>query len=135
MLNFFVNLKFAVGNMKPLFVLEEENVMKKFLPLVGVCFVLVAVPLTLMAIDSAPASDTKEMAAEPVDMEAAKITFETTCSKCHSTSRPLGKKKDQAGWESTVERMSSYHKRQKGKEIPEEDRKAIVQYLLSVAGK
>jgi hypothetical protein len=31
--------------------------------------------------------------------------------------------------------MSSYHKRQKGKAISEEDQKAIVQYLLSVAGK
>jgi cytochrome c5 len=114
---------------------EEENVMNKFLPLLVICFVLVAVPLTLVAMNSASASDTEEMAAEPVDMEAAKVTFEATCSKCHATSRPLGKKKDQAGWESTVERMSSYHKRQKGEEIPEEDRKAIVQYLLSVAGK
>jgi cytochrome c5 len=109
--------------------------MNRFLPLVVVFFVFIAVPVTLMATGSGSATETQEMAAEPVDMEAAKATFEATCSKCHSTSRPLGKKKDQAGWDKTVTRMSSYHKRQKGKAISEEDQKAIVQYLLSVAGK
>jgi len=109
--------------------------MKKYFPLAVVILVLVAVPLTLMASGTAPATDAKEMVAEPVDMEAAKVTFEATCSKCHATSRPLGKKKDQAGWENTVTRMSSYHERQMGKAIGEEDQKAIIQYLLSVAGK
>jgi cytochrome c5 len=109
--------------------------MKRYLPVAFVFLVLVAIPLTLMAAGSTPAPDTKEMAAEPIDMEAAKVTFEASCSKCHATSRPLGKKKDQAGWENTVSRMSSYHKRQKGKAIGEEDQKTIVQYLLSVAGK
>jgi len=69
-----------------------------------------------------------------VDMEAAKATFEETCSKCHALSRPLGKKKDQAGWEKTVSRMSGYHKKF-GAEIPEEDRNTIIQYLVKVAGK
>jgi cytochrome c5 len=109
--------------------------MKHIAHVIAVLFVLIAVPFTLMGIDSAHASGTEKMAEVPVDMEAAKATFENTCSICHSTNRPLGKKKDQKGWESTVERMSSYHKRQKGTVIPEEDVKAIVQYLLSVAGK
>jgi cytochrome c5 len=114
---------------------EEEIIMKKFFPFAIVLIVLVAVPMTLMATGTSSGTEVQEMAAEPVDMEAAKVTFEATCSKCHALKRPLGKKKDQAGWESTVERMSSYHKRQKGKAISEEDQKAIIQYLLSVAGK
>ena len=106
--------------------------MKKYFPSAFVILVLVAVPMTLMAMSHG--SGEKEMAAEQVDMEAAKTTFETTCSKCHNLKRPLGKKKDQAGWEKTVARMSSYHERQMGKAIPEEDQHAIVHYLLSVAG-
>ncbi len=109
--------------------------MKKFFPFAIVLIVLVAVPMTLMATGTSSGTEAQEMAVEPVDMEAAKVTFEATCSKCHTLKRPLGKKKDQAGWESTVERMSSYHKRQKGKAISEADQKAIIQYLLSVAGK
>ena len=73
--------------------------------------------------------------AEKVDLKAAKTTFEKTCSQCHALSRPLGKKKDQAQWESTVSRMSSYHERRLGGAIPEKDQKAIIQYLLSAAGK
>jgi len=114
---------------------EEESDMKKLFPVGLAILVLMAVSLTFVAVDSSTAGETKEMAAEAVDLEAAKVTFEATCAKCHALNRPLGKKKDQAGWESTVERMSSYHKRQKGKAIPEEDQTAIVQYLLSVAGK
>ena len=109
--------------------------MKKFMPLTILIIVLVAVPLTLMAMDSAPKVEAKEMAAQEVDLEAAKVTFEDVCSRCHATSRPLGKKKDQAGWERTVTRMSSYHKNKKGGPISEEDQNAIVQYLVSVAGK
>jgi hypothetical protein len=69
-----------------------------------------------------------------MDMEAAKTTFESYCSKCHATSRPLGKMKDRAGWESTVNRMSGYHKKF-GAVIPEEDRNTIIDYLVNVAGK
>ena len=109
--------------------------MKRLFPLGLAILVLFAVAITFVTMDTVRASDAKEMAVEPVDLEAAKVTFEATCAKCHATSRPLGKKKDQAGWESTVERMSSYHKRQKGGPISDENQKAIVQYLLSVAGK
>lgn len=114
---------------------EEEIIMKKFLPLAVILFVLIAVPMTLMATETAPAAETDTMAAQPVDMEVAKATFEAICAKCHSLKRPLGKKKDQAGWEKTVTRMSSYHNSRKWGAIPEDDQKAIVQYLLSVAGK
>ena len=114
---------------------EEEIIMKKFFPFAIALLVLVAVPMTLMATGTSSGTEAQEMSTEPVDMDAAKVTFEATCSKCHALKKPLGKKKDQAGWESTVERMSSYHKRQKGKAISEEDQKSIVQYLLSVAGK
>jgi len=115
--------------------IEEESVMKRMFPLVIVLFVLAAVSITFITVDLVRASEMKVEAVELVDMEAAKVTFEATCSKCHTLKRPLGKKKDLAGWESTVERMSSYQKRQKGKAISEEDQKAIIQYLLSVAGK
>jgi cytochrome c5 len=114
---------------------EEESDMKKFLPLAIILIVLVAVPMTLMATGTSSGIESQEVAAEPIDMEAAQVTFEATCAKCHSLKRPLGKKKDQAGWEKTITRMSSYHKRQKGRAISEEDQKAVVQYLLSVAGK
>jgi mono/diheme cytochrome c family protein len=120
---------------KPGFMIEEESDMKRLFPIGLAILVLMAVSLTFIAVDSSTAGEAKEMAADTVDMEAAKVTFEETCAKCHALSRPLGKKKDQAGWENTVERMSSYHKRQKGKAISEEDQMAIVQYLLSVAGK
>lgn len=109
--------------------------MKTMFPLAIAVVILFAVSMTLVAVDTSVAGETKEMAAQTVDMEAAKATFETTCSKCHALSRPLGKMKDQAGWESTVGRMSSYHKNRLGQEISEEDQRAIVQYLLSVAGK
>ncbi|MCJ7501065.1 hypothetical protein MUP29_12520 [bacterium] len=109
--------------------------MKRLFPLGLAILVLFAVAITFVTMDIVRASDAKEMAAEPVDLEAAKVTFEDVCSKCHATSRPLGKKKDQAGWESTVLRMSSYHERQMGGPVSDDDQKAIVQYLLSVAGK
>ena len=71
---------------------------------------------------------------EPVKVEADKKTFEIYCSMCHASSRHLGIKKDQAGWESTVSRMSGYHKKF-GAVIPEEDRNTIINYLVKVAGK
>jgi len=109
--------------------------MKRVLPIGLAIFALFALSLAVVGMDAAKASDTGKMAATEVDLEAAKVTFEETCSKCHATSRPLGKKKDQAGWETTVTRMSSYHERRMGSPISDEDQKAIVQYLLSVAGK
>ena len=108
--------------------------MKRVFPIALSIFILFAVSMAFVAVDSSTAGEAKEMAAE-VDMDAAKVIFEETCSKCHATSRPLGKKKDQDGWEKTVTRMSSYHERQKGGPISDEDQNAIVQYLVSVAGK
>lgn len=70
-----------------------------------------------------------------VDMEAAKATFENTCSKCHALSRAMAKKKDLAGWQATVKRMSTNHRIRFGEEISQEDQEAIVQYLLENAGK
>ncbi len=101
--------------------------MKKMIPVLLVLAVFAIVPLAVTADETAPAG-------EQIDMEAAKVTFETTCSKCHALQRPLGKSKDQAGWERTVSRMSGYHKRFGGP-IPEGDQNAIVQYLLENAGK
>ena len=109
--------------------------MRTIFPFAVVLFVLIAVPMTLMATGTSSGIESQEVAGEPIDMEAAQVTFEATCAKCHSLKRPLGKKKDQAGWEKTITRMSSHHKKQKGRAISEEDQKAIVQYLLSVAGK
>jgi hypothetical protein len=101
--------------------------MNKMIPVLVALLVLIAVPLGVTADEAAPA-------VEQVDMEAAKVTFEETCSKCHDLKRPLGKSKDQRGWERTVSRMSGYHKRFGGP-IPPEDQDAIIQYLLVNAGK
>jgi len=109
--------------------------MKRLLPLTAVFFILAAAVLITAPALKVWAADSKEMAKSAVDMETAKAVFEETCSQCHALSRPLGTKKDQAGWESNVGRMSSYHERKFGKAIPQEDQAAIVQYLLSVAGK
>jgi len=95
--------------------------MHKMIPILLAFAVLIVAPLT-------------GVAEEMVDMEAAKVTFEETCSKCHDLKRPLGKSKDQPGWERTVSRMSGYHKRFGGP-IPPEDQEAIIQYLLANAGK
>ena len=109
--------------------------MKRAFPIALSIMILFAVSMTFVAVDSSTAGEAKKMAAEEVDLEAAKVTFEETCSKCHATSRALNKKKDQAGWEKTVGRMSSYHKNKKGGPISEEDQNAIVQYLVENAGK
>jgi mono/diheme cytochrome c family protein len=37
---------------------------------------------------------------------AAKSTFDTKCSACHGTDRPLGKTKSAADWLATVQRMA-----------------------------
>jgi cytochrome c5 len=100
----------------------------RVLPILVSIFILFAVSMTFVVVDSSTA-------AEKVDLEAAKGTFEETCSKCHATSRALGKKKDQAGWVQTVSRMAAYHERQKGAPVSEEDQNAIVHYLVEMAGK
>jgi cytochrome c553 len=101
--------------------------MKKMIPVLLVLLVFAIVPFVVTADETAPAG-------EQVDMEAAKVTFETTCSKCHELQRPLAARKGQESWEKTVNRMSGYHKRFGGP-IPDEDQKAIVQYLLENAGR
>ena len=101
--------------------------MKKMIPVLLALLVFAVVPFVVTADETAPA-------VEMVDMEATKVTVETTCSKCHDPSRALGKTKNQAGWERTVSRMSGYHKRFGGP-IPDADQVAIVQYLLVNAGK
>ncbi|MDF1537062.1 MAG: hypothetical protein P1S46_11305 [bacterium] len=95
--------------------------MKNSIPVLIALLALALVPLTVMA-------------EEMVDMEAARVAFETTCSKCHDLQRSLARSKDLETWEKTVGRMSEYHKRF-GAPIPEEDQKAIVQYLVENAGK
>jgi cytochrome c5 len=100
---------------------HKETIMNKMIPVLLALAVLTIAPLT-------------GVAEEMVDMEAAKATFETTCSKCHDLQRPLGALKGKESWEKTVSRMSGYHKRFGGP-IPDEDQKAIVEYLLVNAGK
>lgn len=109
--------------------------MKRVFPIALSIFILFAVSMAFVVVETSNAGETKEMATEEVDLEAAKVTFEETCAKCHATSRALKTKKDMAGWEKTVGRMASYHKRQKGGPISDEDQNSIVQYLVSVAGK
>ena len=92
---------------------------------------IIPVLLALAVLTLAPLAGVAE---EMVDMEAAKVTYETTCSKCHDLGRALGKTKDQPGWERTVSRMSGYHKRFGGP-MPPGDQEAIIQYLLVNAGK
>lgn len=56
--------------------------------------------------------------------------FESKCSVCHPTSRPLGKNKDRAGWEATVKRMQ-------GKQpalISDAEVGIIVDYLTTTRG-
>ena len=109
--------------------------MKRAIPILMSIFLLFAVSMMFAVADSSAAGESEGMAAKGTELEAAKATFEDKCSKCHGLSRPLGKKKDQAEWEQTVSRMSSYHARKMGEPILEKDQKAIVQYLTEVAGK
>ena len=99
--------------------------MKKMIPVLLVLLVLAIVPFVVTADETAPAG-------EQIDMKAAKVTFETTCSKCHKPQRALGTLKGQESWEKTVSRMSGYHNQRFHGAIPEGDQKAIVQYLLVV---
>ena len=69
--------------------------------------------------------------AEDIDMEAAKTLFESKCSLCHATDRPLSKSKDMAQWKRTVERMAG----KKPGLLTEEEADTIVKYLTKVGGK
>jgi mono/diheme cytochrome c family protein len=52
------------------------------------------------------AAVTDEQKGRIVAYLAAKSTFDTKCSACHGTDRPLGKSKTAADWLSTVQRMA-----------------------------
>jgi hypothetical protein len=105
---------------------DEEKTMKRVFPIM---FLL----LIVLALSSAAVGDGKK-GTGMVDLETAKASFEEYCAKCHGLDRPLGKRKNKDGWETTVSRMSGYHKRF-GATIPEDIEDAIVAYLVEVAGK
>ena len=52
------------------------------------------------------ASVNDEQKGQIVAYLAAKSTFDTKCSACHGTDRPLGKNKSAADWLATVQRMA-----------------------------
>jgi mono/diheme cytochrome c family protein len=56
---------------------------------------------------------------------AAKSTFVTKCSTCHSTDRPLGKSKTAADWLSTVKRMAE----KKPGHLSDQEIAAVAAYL------
>jgi mono/diheme cytochrome c family protein len=56
---------------------------------------------------------------------AAKSTFDTKCSACHGTDRPLGKNKSAADWLSTVQRMAG----KKAGAFTDADITAVATYL------
>jgi mono/diheme cytochrome c family protein len=114
---------------------EQERDMRRIFPVLMSVFLLLTFSMIFVSVNSHAAADSKGSASKEIDLKAAKATFEKTCSQCHSINRPLGKKKDKAGWEQTVTRMSSYHARRFNGPISEQDQAAIVQYLASVAGK
>jgi mono/diheme cytochrome c family protein len=58
----------------------------------------------------------------------AKSTFQTTCSQCHGTDRPLGKSKSRADWTATVQRMAA----KKPGHISDADAATIAAYLAIV---
>ncbi|HEY6001107.1 MAG TPA: cytochrome c [bacterium] len=58
----------------------------------------------------------------------AKSTFETTCSQCHGTDRPLGKNMSRAAWTATVQRMAA----KKPGHISDADAATIAAYLAIV---
>ncbi|HWR98550.1 MAG TPA: cytochrome c [Candidatus Methanoperedens sp.] len=58
----------------------------------------------------------------------AKSTFDTKCSDCHGTDRPLGKAKTRADWTATVQRMAG----KKPGWVSDADAAAIAAYLAIV---
>ena len=70
----------------------------------------------------------KDGRAAIVSWLATKSTFDTKCSACHGTDRPLGKNKDLAGWTSTVQRMAG----KKPGHLTETEVAAVAAYLSIV---
>ncbi len=62
------------------------------------------------------------------DKASAKELFETKCSACHATSRPLDKNKDRAGWETTVKRMQG----KRAGHLSDAEVETIVHYLTEI---
>ena len=70
-------------------------------------------------------------AAGDFDVEAAKALFETKCSRCHPTSRPLSKHMDKDGWAMTVKRMQ-------GKSpgwLTDDEVATVIEFLSKTQGK
>ena len=61
----------------------------------------------------------------------AKAVFESRCSTCHPTSRPLSKTKSEAEWRQTVMKMKTYASGR----ISDEEAESIIAYLTEVRGK
>lgn len=72
------------------------------------------------------------VAPEPADpaLKGAKTLFQERCSKCHSTDKPLGKKKTSEEWTKTVNRMQA----KSGSGITGAEAADIAKYLSAVAG-
>ena len=81
--------------------------------------------LTFFLLFAAAASLVVSPAWAEGDLSAAKATFESVCSKCHSTDRPLSTSKDRAGWEATVKRMGTKTT------ISEADQAAVIEFLTA----
>jgi len=114
--------------------------MRKFVIVVSAITILIGVPVIISAagqggagvkvVDHEGSSATTSLPKE-VDFGRAKSVFQKTCSQCHSLKRPLGKTKDRAGWEKTVDKMNKNHKKRFGKGISPLDREEIVNYLTA----
>lgn len=64
------------------------------------------------------------------ETEENKILFESKCSLCHSTSRPLYTKKTREGWTTTVKRMQS----KDPSNINDAEAEKIITYLSDIRG-
>jgi mono/diheme cytochrome c family protein len=59
-----------------------------------------------------------------VDVHAGKVLTESRCSTCHGLNMIEASKKDQKGWEATVERMILA-----GAQLDDEQAKQVIDYL------
>jgi cytochrome c5 len=75
---------------------------------------------------AAPAPAAGAPAAGAVDMNRAKLTFESTCSGCHEPTLATAQRHNRQGWEAVVDRMVGF-----GLTAPEPQLKEIVDYLTA----
>jgi hypothetical protein len=73
-----------------------------------------------------PAATTAPAAAPANDTSQGKALVESKCTVCHPMSQITTQKKDQAGWQTTVERMVG-----KGAQLTADQQKLVVEYLVS----